>query len=267
MGFGIGNEVVGKTLRMVSHQVGQHLAQPQRHGLFANAGLDPSVQAIGPSSVVPGRPRRLRKTPGGVTGPASMVSGSAKKYRSCALALATVMFRALPSCRPGTPHALHIVGLRRWDRTEDHRGKIADVDAHFQGRRAGKQVRVPGPTVRPLEPFLQFLAHLPAKKTGVLGGKDALHVSVGVQIGIVVWRCAFNGVGTGAMQPAAGPRRPTGRHLRPPLTGCGDTSRSATGLPHHQTTKASGRRPQTRSPRTFRSSRISSRTRALRTTS
>ena len=100
------------------------------------------------------------------------VMGLAGGHRHCqGVAVAT----------PGAAYALDVVRGRGRHGTEDDAGKTADVHAEFQGRRRGKQVRIPGIAFVGGEALLQPVALLSRHQCRVLGGNDAPDVGVPVK--------------------------------------------------------------------------------------
>ena len=83
---------------------------------------------------------------------------------------------AVAASRP--TDALQEAGLVGGHRTEQHRGQVADIDAHLQRGRSREQVLEPGPGVLVLEAVFQFLAHLSLQQAGVLGGNHPAQVTL-----------------------------------------------------------------------------------------
>ena len=91
----------------------------------------------------------------------------------------------VPGAPPGAARPLHVAGRAARHRGEDDRGQVADVDAEFQGRGAGQDVRVvvPGAVAEsPLHPFALSAGH----GADVLGGDHLVRMPLGVQLTVIV---------------------------------------------------------------------------------
>src|ERR1017187_6314159 len=89
----------------------------------------------------------------------------------------------------GAPHPLEVIAWPRRHRTKRNRREIADVDPHFQRRRAGKQVWIAGHALFVLatEAIFHAFSRLAVKQTGVFLREDTLHVARFVKPAIVVF--------------------------------------------------------------------------------
>ena len=114
-----------------------------------------------------------------------MSRGSARKYCSRWPSPGEGDEERVPGAPSGAARPLHVAGRAARHRGEDDRGQVADVDAEFQGRGAGQDVRVvvPGAVAEgPLHPFPLGAGH----GADVLGGDDLVRMPLRVQLTVVV---------------------------------------------------------------------------------
>src|SRR5699024_460055 len=76
----------------------------------------------------------------------------------------------------GAAHALEVAGDGAGHGGEQHRGEVADVDAHLEGGRGDQDVRGAGPLLAVLEGGLVLEPVLCGGQRGVLSGDYAAHV-------------------------------------------------------------------------------------------
>ena len=166
----------------------QDLAQLGGHiSLRANAGIHPAVHAVG-GQLAFQHGRGIEKDAGRGHMPAHHQQGIGIKIevvrpRSGNGDVEGVAVRAARAA-----DTLQVVGLRRRDGTLDCGGKIADINPHFQRRRTGKEVVVPGGARRvlALERLFDFFAYLAGQQTGMFGGKQPDDVAGAVQVAVKV---------------------------------------------------------------------------------
>jgi len=80
----------------------------------------------------------------------------------------------------GAADALQVVGRLRWHRCQQHRGEIADVDAHLQGGGGRQQIGIAA--VLPADELgLETFAIGPWQQARVFTGHDPVHLTLFVE--------------------------------------------------------------------------------------
>ena len=86
----------------------------------------------------------------------------------------------------GPADSLQVRGHRLGQRSQEHRGQVADVDAHFQGGRGDQHVRRTRVGLALLETVLVLQPSDVVEQAGVLPGDDPAHVFRCVKIAVEV---------------------------------------------------------------------------------
>ena len=89
---------------------------------------------------------------------------------------------------PGAANPLHIIRRGRRHGAENHAGEVTDVDAHFERRRARKEIGVRAPAFRwpGHEAIFYPLPLSPRQQARVLGAANADHVASPIKIAEVI---------------------------------------------------------------------------------
>ena len=180
------NEIKRKFLLVsMIAKLAENQAEKIGDSLRGNSGLDPAIKAEGRHLPFQNG-RGVEKAAGRFDAAGDHLFRFRIEIKIMRSAVGHGKVEGVPGLAPGAPDALHIVGLGRRYGTENHGGKVADVDPELQGGCTGKKIGRTGGWILDHEAFLQCLPLVPFQKPRMLRREDSLHIAFGIEGAVIV---------------------------------------------------------------------------------